>query len=131
MKTWLKENGFEISKVTDTFGHYFRIDPSNDKVAQMIKWHYDDSTDCYFVKWQMWTGIENKRRSKMYPTPKRNDNVEWECETYNDRIVSRTDNDRLDNIDDTFYEVMKHIKEHSEEKFELMRDYMKNKGHKV
>lgn len=124
VNVWFKENGFIHIKQNEVFGHYFRIDPLNDKVGQKIKWHYDDSTDCYYVKWQMWTGTKNKKRLKIYPTPKRKDKVEWECETDNERFTAYY-------TEDSFHKMMKYIKEHSEEKFELMRDYMKKKGYEA
>ena len=70
----------------------------------------------------MWTGIENKRRQKIYPTPKRKDGIEWELETDNERFI---------NYIDGFHKMMKYIKNHTEEKFELMREYNRKKQGKV
>ena len=115
----LKKQGFITSKQTDNFGHYFRIDPLNPLVGQMLKWHYNDSEDIYYVRWQMWTGHISKIKQELFPIPKRKDGIEWECETDSERF--------MDYIDSGFHKMMVYIKNHSEEKFDLMRKYMEKK----
>ena len=55
--------------------------------------------------------------------PKREDDVEWECETDNE--VFWNENDRGD------IKAIEYIKEHSDEKFKLLRDFIEKKHQKV
>ena len=125
MKTdkWFKENGF-TEKIGGIFGHYYRPDPSDKRIGQKIKLHYDDSNDCYYAKWQLWTGSNSTREcDKWYPPlPKREDGVEWELET---------DNEVFNGYIDGFHKMMEYIKNHTEEKFELMREYNRKKQGKT
>jgi len=123
MKTdkWFKEQGF-VEKRGEYFRHYYRLDPSDNRIGQKIKWHYDDSNDAYYIKWQLWTGINSTREcDKWYPPlPKREDGIKWECETDNDLFS--------DHIDSGYTKMIEYMKEHSKEKFKLLRDYIeKNK----
>ena len=120
MKTdkWFKENGFTHIKQTNIFGHYFRIDPLNDKIGQKIKWFYDDSSDMHFVKWQMWRGNEGKR-AKIWYIPKGENGIKWECETDNESIWDKTDSG--------YAKLIEYIKNHSDEKFKLLKDFIEKK----
>lgn len=102
LKRWAKKWGATLIKQTDLFGRYFKAD---NEFGIMIKWHYDDDTDKYYVKWQAWIG-NNKERPKMirrYPIPKRKDNIYLEAETERgnhhdfDRIVTyiKENNDKM------------------------------------
>ena len=79
---WFKENGFTFIKQVETFGRYFKCD--SDGFGVVIRWHYDDSSDCHYVKWQSWWGNdkENTKRSKVWPVPKRDVYLEAETESY-------------------------------------------------
>ena len=122
MKTdkWFKENGF-TEKIGGIFEHYYRPDPSDKIIGQKIKLHYNDSNDCYYAKWQLWTGSNSTREcDKWYPPlPKREDGVKWECETDNE--VFWNENGRGD------IKAIEYIKEHSDEKFKLLRDFIEKK----
>jgi len=115
----IKKQGFIKSRQTDSFGHYFRIDPLDPLVGQMLKWHYNDSEDIYYVKWQMWTGQGSKRQQERFPIPKRKDGIEWECETGNEVFSNH--------INIGFHKMMVYIKNHSEEKCDIMRKYIEKK----
>ena len=106
-KEWAKEWGATHILQSDTFGRYFKCD--SDGFGIMIKWHYSDDTDHYYLKWQSWWG-NNKERPKMikrYPVPDRDVYLEAETEIY---------------IFDSLDSVMWYIKENNDKMIKVLKD---------
>ena len=108
-KEWAEKWGATHIKQTDTFGHYFKVD--KDGFGIMIKWHYDDSSDNYYVKWQAWWGNRSLKKKKIMPVPDRDVYLEAE-----------TDNAVFSAKQFSSYRMLDWIKENNDKRIELCKD---------